>query len=70
MCEIFDSFGFLASSLDSLVRTLVDNQHKTLESWKKIVGDDIIIVSGLESLVKNEKTLEDLKKGFPDQIEK
>ena len=31
------SYRLLSSSLDSLVRTLVDNSHKTLKNWKKKV---------------------------------
>ena len=36
-----DSYRFPSSSLDSLVRTLVDNNHKTLKNLKKeIVHND------------------------------
>ena len=33
--KIIDSFGFLSSSLDKLVKTLVDNSHKTLKKLKE-----------------------------------
>ena len=32
-----DSFRFLSSSLDSLVKAIVDNNHKTLKILKEIV---------------------------------
>ena len=36
-----DSYGFLSSSLDSLVKTLVDKSHKTLKGLKeKIIDND------------------------------
>ena len=37
-----DSFRFHSNSLDSLVKTLVDNTRKTLKILKEIVGDDDI----------------------------
>ena len=35
-----DSFRFLSSSLDDLVKTLIDNEQKTLENLKKEIVDD------------------------------
>ena len=63
--RFIDSFRFLSSSLNSLVKRLIDDKHKTLKDLKKeIVGDDIVlnIVNELESLVNNKKTIEDLKR--------
>ena len=42
--RFIDSYRFLCSSLDSLVKTLVDNSHKTLKNLKKeIVDNDEIL---------------------------
>ena len=42
--RFIDSYRFLSSGLDSLVKTLVDNSHKTLKDLKKeIVGSDEIL---------------------------
>ena len=39
--RLIDTYQFLSSSLDSLVRRLVDNSHKTLKDFKEeIVVDD------------------------------
>ena len=35
--RFIDSYRFLSSGLDSLVKTLVDNSHKTLKTLKKIL---------------------------------
>ena len=64
-----DGYWFLSSSLDSLVRTIVDDSHKTLESLrKKIVDNDEVtdIVIGIEE----DRTTEDLMKDYPDKSEK
>ena len=74
-----DSYRFLSSGLDSLVKTLVDNSKKTLKNLKKeIVGSDEIlnIVNKIEenypeeneNLEENDRTIEDLKKGYPEEI--
>ena len=33
--RLVDGYRFLSSSLDSLVKTLVDNNHKMLKNWQK-----------------------------------
>ena len=42
--RFIDSYRFLSSGLDSLVKTLVDNSNKTLKNLKKeIVGSNEIL---------------------------
>ena len=42
--RFIDSYRFLSSSLDSLVKTLVDNSHKTLNDFEEeIVDNDEIL---------------------------
>ena len=38
-----DSYRFLSSNLDSLLKTLVDKSAKTLKNLKKIVDNDEIL---------------------------
>ena len=56
-----DSYRFISSSLDSLVKTLVDNSHKTLKDLKKgnVVNDE---KSDFVKEIEKDKTTEDLKK--------
>ena len=70
-----DSYRFLSSSLDSLVKTLVDNSHKTLKDLKEEIvdTDDILnIVNEIKLLFKEDKnkndSIKDLKKDCPDKI--
>ena len=71
--RFIDSYRFLSSGLDSLVKTLVDNSHKTLKKLKKeIVDNDEIleIVNKIEenypeeteNLQEDDKTIKNLKK--------
>ena len=72
--EFVDSYRFLSFSFDKLVETLVDNSHKSLENLKKeIVGDDKIlnIVIEIEKLLskgENHKTIENIRKDYPEKI--
>ena len=66
--RFIDSYQFLSSSLDSLVKTLVDNSHKILKkNEKKIIDNDEIwdIVNKIE---EEDRTIEDLKKDYPDKV--
>ena len=62
-----DSYRFLSSGLSSLVKTLVDNSHKTLKNLKnEIVGNDEIL-NIIDEIIED-KTIEDLKKDYPNEI--
>ena len=63
--------------MDSLVKTLIDNSHKTLKDLEeKIVDNDEIlnIVDEIEKLKKEHKykkdSINDLKEDYPVKIEK
>ena len=72
--KFIDTYRFLSSSLDKLVKTLVDKSHKTLKNLnKEVVGDDKIlnIINELENMIdkaKRNKSISDLKKTYPDKI--
>ena len=42
--RFIDSYRFLSSCLDSLVKTLVDNRQKTLKNLKKNDNDEILAI--------------------------
>ena len=60
--RFIDSYRFLSSSLDSLVKTSVDYSHKTLKIWKKKL---LLLMKEIE----DDRTIEDFKKGYPDKFE-
>ena len=73
--RFIDSYRFLSSSLDSLVKTLVDNSHKTLKDFEEeIVDNDEILnnVNRIKMLITEDKykndSIKDLKKDYPDKI--
>ena len=71
--RFFESYRFLSSNSDSLVKTLVGNSHQSLKTLKsEIVGDANIvsIINEVVTMVSEDKTLKNLKKYFPDEIEK
>ena len=79
--RFIDSYRFLSSGLDSLVKTLVDNSHKTLENLKKeIVDNDEILdivnkieenyPEEIENLEEDDRTIKNLKKYYPEEIQK
>ena len=62
-----DSYRFLSSSLDSLVKTPVDSINKTLKDFEEEVVDidEILsIVMEIKSLIKEEKFRNDSNEGL------
>ena len=68
--RFIDSYRVLSGSLDSLVKTLVDNSHKTLKNFKEeIVDNDEILYISIDKEEEEEgRTIEDLTKFYPDKI--
>ena len=66
--RIIDSYRFQSSSLDSLVKTLVDNSKKTLKDLKEEIVDNDAILKIVNEIVEEDKTIKDLKKDYPDKI--
>ena len=66
--RFIDRYRFQSSSLDSLVKTLVDISHKTLTILKeKLVNKDEIF-NIVKEIVEEDKTIKDLKNDYPDKI--
>ena len=57
-----DSYRFLSSGLDSLVKTLVDNSNKTLKNLRAEIVDNDEILNIVNEIIENDKTINDLKK--------
>ena len=66
--RFIDSYRFLSSGLDSLVKTLVDNSHKTLENLKKEIADNDEILNIVDKIEEDDRTIEDLNKDYPEEI--
>ena len=61
------SYRLLSSGLDSLVKTLVDNSHKTLKNLNKEIVDNDEILDFVNKIV-DDRTIADLKKGYTNEI--
>ena len=68
--RFIDSYRFLSSGLDSLVKTRVDNGNKTLKNLKEEIVDNDEILNIVNEIIENDKTIKDLKKDYPEEIKK
>ena len=68
--RFIDSYRFLSSGLDSLIKTLVDNSHKALKNLKEEIVDNDEVLDIVNKLVEDERTIKDLKKDSPEEINK
>ena len=66
--RFIDSYRFLSSGLDALVKTLVDNSHKKLKKLKKEIVDNDYILNIVTDIGEYNRTIKDLKKDYPDKI--
>ena len=66
--RVIDSYRFQSSSLDSLVKTLVDNSNKTLKNLKGEIVDNDEILNIVNEIIEDDKSMKDLKKDYPDEI--
>ena len=66
--RFIDSYRFLSSGLDSLVKTLTDNSHKTLKNLKEEIEDFDEILDIVDKKAEEDKTIKDLKKDYPEEI--
>ena len=62
--RFIDSYRFLSSGLDSIVKTLVVNSHKTLKNLKEEFFDKVELLDIVNKIVEEDKTIEDLKKNI------
>ena len=68
-CNRFiDSYRFPSSGLGSLVKTLVDNSHKTLKNLKEEIIDNDEILNIIDEIIEEDRTIEDLKKDYRNEI--
>ena len=58
--RLIDSYRFLSSSVDSLVKTLVDNSNKTLKNLKEEIVDNDEILDIVNEITEEGKTIKDL----------
>ena len=66
--RFIDSYRFQSNSLDSLIKTVVDNSNKTLGDLKKEIVDNDYILNIVTDIVEDDKTIKDLNKEYPEEI--
>ena len=65
-----DSYRFLSSSLDSVVKTIVDNSNKTLKNLKKEIVHNDELMNIANGIGEVDRTVEDLGKDYSSEIKK
>ena len=65
--RFIDSYQFLSSGLDALVKTLVDNSNKTLGDLKKEIVDNDYILNIVTDIGECNRTIKDLEKDYSDK---
>ena len=66
--RFIDSYRFQSSSLDSLLKTVVDNSIETLKNLNNQIVDNDEIINIVDEIVEDDKTIKVLKKDYPDEI--
>ena len=66
--RFIDSYRFQSNSLDSLVKTLVYNSHKTLKDLREEIVDKHYILNIVTDVGEYNRTTKDLKKDYPDKF--
>ena len=66
--RFIDSYRFLSSGLDSLVKTIVDKSNKTLKNLKEEIVDNDEILNIINEIIEDDKTIKDWKKYYPEEI--
>ena len=66
--RFIDSYRFLSSSLDSLVKIIVKNSNKTLKNLKIEIVDNDEILNIVNEVIEEDKTVQDVRKDYPDKI--
>ena len=68
--RFIDIYRFLSSSFDTLVRTMVDKNHKKFKNLNKKLVDNDEISSLVKGIAEEDRTIEGLKKDYTNEIEK
>ena len=66
--RFIDSLRFFTSSLGSLVKTLLDNSHKTLKNLKGEIVDNDEIINIVNEIEEEDRIIKALKKDYPEEI--